>query len=84
MLKESSTVTACAPSVCRSMSVRPRHGRISASLPWARWLRLSLVLICTVRSQLRSAWKVRGLSGVAWAKLPPRPIKTFERPSSMA
>jgi hypothetical protein len=35
------------------MSVRPRHGRISACLPWTRWLRLSLVLICTVRSQLQ-------------------------------
>ena len=55
MLNESSTVTACGPPAWRSMSVRPRHGRISASLPWTRWLRLSLVLICTVRSQLLSA-----------------------------
>ncbi|MCY1535952.1 hypothetical protein D9M68_713820 [compost metagenome] len=84
MLNESSTVTACGPSACRSMSVRPRHGRISACLPWTRWLRLSLVLMCTVSSQLRSAWAVRSVSGVAWAKLPPKPMKTLARPSSIA
>jgi hypothetical protein len=31
MLNESSTVTACGPSAWWSISVRPRHGRISAS-----------------------------------------------------
>ncbi|MNN30069.1 hypothetical protein D3C81_1437040 [compost metagenome] len=55
MLNESSTVTACGPSAWRSMSVRPRHGRISASRPGVRWLRLSLVLICTVSAQLPNA-----------------------------
>ncbi|MNF11362.1 hypothetical protein D3C80_2125720 [compost metagenome] len=30
MLNESSTVTACGPQACRSISVRPRHGRIRA------------------------------------------------------
>ncbi|MNM95797.1 hypothetical protein D3C81_1082560 [compost metagenome] len=84
MLNESSTVIACGPWVWISMSVRPRHGRISASLPWVKWLRLSLVLICTVRSQFCRAWNVRGLSGVAWAKLPPRPMKTLARPSAIA
>lgn len=84
MLNESSTVTACGPSAWRSMSVRPRQGRISASRPVVRWLRLSLVLMCTVRSHdARAAW-VRGLSGVAWAKLPPRPMKTFDLPASIA
>ncbi|MDT4857444.1 hypothetical protein FQZ97_918680 [compost metagenome] len=84
MLNESSTVTACVPPAWWSMSVRPRHGRISASCPVVRWLRLSLVLMCTVSAQRSRAWWVRGLSGVAWAKLPPRPINTLARPSSMA
>ncbi|MNR16154.1 hypothetical protein D3C85_1327380 [compost metagenome] len=84
MLKVSSTVTPCGPCACMSISVRPRHGRIKASRPVTRWLRLSLVAMCTVRLQLRRASCVRGLSGVAWAKLPPRPMNTFERPSSIA
>ncbi|MCY1179472.1 hypothetical protein D3C76_1002510 [compost metagenome] len=84
MLNESSTVTACGPSACWSMSVRPKHGSINASLPWIRWLRLSLVLICTVNSQLRRASAVRALSGVACAKLPPRPMNTLASPLSMA
>ncbi|MNE32054.1 hypothetical protein D3C80_1256490 [compost metagenome] len=84
MLNVSSTVTPCGPSACTSISVRPRHGRISASRPCIRWLRLSLVLICTVSSQFRNAAWVRGVSGVAWAKLPPRPMNTLARPSSIA
>ncbi|MNF83820.1 hypothetical protein D3C84_661530 [compost metagenome] len=84
MLKVSSTVTPWGPSACRSISVRPRQGRINASRPTVRWLRLSLVLICTVSSQFCMAAWVRGVSGVAWAKLPPRATKTLARPSSIA
>ena len=58
MLIESSTVIPCRPFLPWSFSVRPRHGRIRASRPWTRWLRLSLVLTWTVRSQFRSAGKV--------------------------
>ncbi|MNN30381.1 hypothetical protein D3C81_1440270 [compost metagenome] len=67
-----------------SISVRPRHGNIKASRPVTRCERLSLVEICTVSAQLRMAAWVRGVSGVAWAKLPPRPMNTLARPSSMA
>ena len=58
MLIESSTVTPCGPAACTSISVRPRQGRISASRPWTRWLRLSLVVTCTVSSHWRSAFQV--------------------------
>ena len=51
----SSTVIPCSPLAWWSFSVRPRQGRISARLPCTMWLRLSLVLTCTVSSQLRSA-----------------------------
>ena len=84
MLIESSTVTCCGPAACMSISVRPRHGRISASRPCTRWLRLSLVATCTVRSQLRRAAWVAAVSGVAAAKLPPMAKNTFARPSRMA
>ncbi|CKV41356.1 Uncharacterised protein [Mycobacterium tuberculosis] len=50
MLMESSTVTPCGPLACMSISVRPRHGRMIASRPWITWLRLSLVVTCTVKS----------------------------------
>ncbi|MNE19616.1 hypothetical protein D3C80_1127040 [compost metagenome] len=46
--------------------------------------RLSLVEICTVNAQFCSAAWVRAVSGVAWAKLPPRPMNTLARPSSIA
>ena len=55
MLIESSTVTNCSPPAWTSRSVRPRHGRISASRPWCRCERLSLVATCTVSLQLASA-----------------------------
>ncbi|MNC38907.1 hypothetical protein D3C81_1252050 [compost metagenome] len=55
MLKVSSTVIFWMPVRCRSSSVRPRQGRISASRETIKWLRLSLVLICTFSSLLRSA-----------------------------
>ena len=83
MLIESSTVTPCATLFCRSISVRPSVGRISASRPWIRWLRFSFVVMCTERSQRRMPSHVRGVSGVAIAKLPPRPISTFTWPSSI-
>ncbi|MNI62002.1 hypothetical protein D3C73_1172990 [compost metagenome] len=84
MLKVSSTVTPCGPPACRSISVRPRQGRISASRPVTRCERLSLVEICTVSAQLRRAAWVRGVSGVAWAKLPPSAMNTLARCCSMA
>ncbi len=52
---ESSTVTDCGPVAWTSTSVRPRHGSISASRPWMRWLRLSLVETWAVRARLRKA-----------------------------
>ncbi|MNI50222.1 hypothetical protein D3C73_1048700 [compost metagenome] len=55
MLKVSSTVIFWTPLRCRSSSVRPRQGRIRASWDTMRWLRLSLVLICTLSSLLRIA-----------------------------
>ncbi len=42
MLIESSTVTNCSPAARTSRSVRPRHGRISASRLWCRCERFSL------------------------------------------
>ena len=84
MLIESSTVTACGPPACMSISVRPRHGRISASRPCTRWLRLSLVATCTVSAQLRKLRWVASVSGVAVAKLPPMAKNTLPRPSRIA
>ena len=52
MLKVSSTVIFWLPVRWISSSVRPRQGRISAALPTCRWLRLSLVLICTLSAAL--------------------------------
>ncbi len=84
MLMESSTETDCKPLRWWSFSVRPRQGRISAFLPCTRWLRLSLVLTCTVSAQFRSPWEVYAVSGAARTKLPPMPTKTFTRPWFMA
>ena len=84
MLIESSTVTPCGHVAWRSISVRLRQGRISASRPWIRWLRLSLVVTWTVRSQRRRPRAVASLSGVAIAKLPPMPKNTFALPSIIA
>ena len=56
-----------------SRSVRPRHGRISASRPWRRCERLSFVATCTVSAHVRQRCLGDGsVSGVATAKLPPR------------
>ena len=52
--------------------------------PCTTWLRLSLVEICTVSAQLRSAASVTSVSGVADAKLPPMPMKTLASPSRIA
>ena len=68
---ESSTVTNCSPAACTSLSVRPRHGRISACSPVTRCARLSFVATCTVRRQRGSASAVYSVSGVAQRKLPP-------------
>lgn len=84
MLIESSTLTPCGTPFCMSISVRPSVGRMSASRPCTRWLRLSFVVMCTVRSHARIASQVRGVSGVAIEKLPPRPMNTFTLPSSIA
>ena len=58
MLIESSTVTPCGPAAWMSISVRPRHGRISASRPWTMWLRFNFVVTCTVSSHWRRAFHV--------------------------
>ena len=81
---ESSTLTACGPCCCISISVRPKQGKSNASLPQTKWLRFNFVAICTVKSQRRKPSCVYGVSGVATAKLPPKPIKTFTPPSYMA
>ena len=81
---ESSTVTNCSPDAWTSRSVRPRQGRISDSVPGSTCERLSLVAMCTVSRQPRRAASVTGVSGVAAAKLPPRPRNTEARPSRMA
>ena len=81
---ESSTETSCLPPAWMSLSVRPSVGRISAVRPCTTWLRLSLVEICTVSAQLRSAASVTSVSGVADAKLPPMPMNTLARPSRIA
>ena len=47
----SSTVIDCRPPACMSISLRARHGRISACSPWTRWPRLSLVLIADGQPQ---------------------------------
>ncbi len=78
---ESSTVIRCTRPPVRSCSVRPRVGRISAVCPASRWLRLSLVEICTVSSALRIAAAVTSVSDIAATKLPPSARNTLARPS---
>lgn len=84
MLIESSTDVLWTPLRWWSFSVRPRHGRISASRPCTMWLRFSLVLTWTVSSHFSRAAKVYGVSGAARAKLPPMPTNTFTSPSFIA
>lgn len=84
MLIESSTEVLWTPLRWWSFSVRPRHGRMRAARPWTTWLRFSLVLTWTVRSQERSAAYVAGVSGAASAKLPPIPTNTVTSPSRIA
>ena len=83
-LIESSTVTNCSPAACRSRSLRPRQGRISACWPVTRCDRFSLVDTWAVRRQRVRAAAVRSVSGVAARKLPPRATNTLARPASMA
>ena len=68
-------MTNCSPPACRSISERPRHGRISAISPVIRCARLSLVETCAVTRQRCRALAVYSVSGVADRKLPPRPRK---------
>ncbi len=72
------------PLACISCSVRPRQGRMIASLPTSRCERLSLVAICTARSSLAIAGKHCSGSGMATARLPPRQISTFDLPAMIA
>ena len=58
MLMESLTVMPWNPPAPRSFSVRPKQGKMSASRPCTRWLRLSFVLTWIVRSQFCRAGKV--------------------------
>ena len=57
-----------------SISVRPKHGRIGACLPVTKWLRLSFVEICTVKSILRKPWATSSVSDIAERMFPPRAI----------
>jgi hypothetical protein len=85
MLIESSTVTIWfLPTLLRSISVRPRQGRMNAVSPGSKWVWLSLVATWTVSFCFDNAFAVTGVSGVALAKLPPRPMKACDDPSSMA
>ncbi len=51
----SSMVTNCSPARVRMISERATTGSISASLPWTRWPRFSLVAMPTLRFSLRIA-----------------------------
>src|SRR5437588_7035235 len=74
---EFSVVTNCGPVACRSISVRPRHGKISARLPVIKCARLSFVETCAVKRQRRKASAVYSVSGVAERKLPPNAKNTL-------
>ena len=81
---ESSTVTYCSCPPVRSISVRPRVGRISASSPVTPCEWFSLVETWTLSDVCRSACSVASVSDIAETKLPPRPMNTFTLPSRMA
>ena len=83
-LIESSTVTNCSPLACRSRSLRPRQGKISACCPVTRCDRFSLVDTCAVSRQRPRAVAVRSVSGVAARKLPPRATNTLACPAPRA
>src|SRR5216110_946938 len=83
MPMESSTVTNCSPNSCRSISERPRHGKMSAISPVTRCDRFSLVETCAVNRQLCKARAVYSVSGAAARKLPPKPRKKRILPSAM-
>ncbi len=85
MLIESSTVTNCSPPACTSRSVRPRHGSISASRPWCRWERFSLV--GDLHGQLAARHRRRGDVGVGRGRRRScrrAPTNTSTLPSRMA
>ena len=81
---EFSVVTNCGPLACTSISVRPRHGRISACSPVIKCARFSFVETCAVNRQRRNAAAVNSVSGVAERKLPPSAKKTLALPSCIA
>ena len=81
---EFSQVTNCFPLFWRSSSLRPKTGRINASLPVTKWLRFNFVLTWMVRSQFCNASAVKRVSGVALKKFPPIPIKILHAPLCMA
>ncbi len=84
MPMESSTVTNCSPPPCRSRSVRPSVGRISARAPVTACERFSFVDTCTVSRARRMAASVTSVSGEAETKFPPMAKKTFASPSRSA
>ena len=53
-------------------------------MPFTRWLRLSLVAICTVRARFRQARSIAARSGIARTKLPPSPMNAFTLPGQNA
>ena len=73
--------TNCGCPCCRSISVRPRVGRISASSPVTTWERLSFVETCTVSFAPRIAASATAVSEMAPTKLPPIAKNTSISPS---
>jgi len=56
---------------------------MKATSPWIRWLRLSLVEICTVRRSVFQAASISVVSGTARMKFPPSATNAFTDPSRM-
>lgn len=81
---ESSIDTDCSPLAWRSISMRPRQGSRYAVLPCTRWLRFSLVEICTVSGTARQAASIWPWSGTARTRLPPRLINACSLPALIA
>ena len=82
---ESSTVTTCSPPAWTSRSVRPRQGRISASLAGDQVRAVELGR--DVHGQVEAAQRGLGrasVSGVAATKLPPIAKNTLTWPSRIA
>ena len=81
---EFSTVTNWFPLTCLSISVLPKHGRISDFFPVTKWLRFNFVDTKTVSSQLFIALAINLVSDIADRKLPPMARNTFPFPSTIA